>query len=192
LGLINRLEISALVAFDYNIGISKDEWNQWLIDIRAYHSSLARFQPISRNLGTPYALVRQLMDDTILAFRIHQDTRPGREEEAVKMFAVRDAIRYQNSPMSPRSEGSSLGISSVSAPPLQCQGTPPIDLPCPAPWCPEADPIVFKASRTICTAPGIRRVQKPFMTMSTYAVDNMLAPQALTYVVDMLAWRGEQ
>lgn len=135
---LRSMEANALAVLNFNLTIKPSVWQSWLGHIEAWHVNLG---DICFSRDHQRTTIDNILDDIFSSSRPSDD--PFAPAEPRFLLASKRSIADQDQ--------SNLWDLRTSAP--ECP-----DLPAPAEWVPEKDPVVYRAKpRTSGTAPGMYR-----------------------------------
>jgi len=110
---LNRLESLALDIFSYDLSITPNEWNKWLVQVLAYHRSLSSApspQLISRPSSNPHFIVRKMIEDLLEpASRSCNGMYPKCQPQPV-FLGLEERRRWRLDPTSAESSSEALEI----------------------------------------------------------------------------------
>ncbi|KAI0068883.1 hypothetical protein BV25DRAFT_59643 [Artomyces pyxidatus] len=168
---LNRLENAALAAFSYNLHVTPSEWQQWMGHIAHWHGCLAQIHLLATRHTASHTCITDSVCNVIAA--------------SVPDAGSRGADAPQFLPRLTVSSGQA-NAGAVQASPVHVVQPPrhhnKIMLPPPDEWSPEADPIVWRPSRIMGTAPcasqkhGTRQTFTGHPTRTGYAMERSLEP----------------
>lgn len=134
---LRSMEANALAVLNFNLTIKPSVWQSWLGHIEAWHVNLGDVCFTREHQRTT---IDNILDDIFTSSRPSDD--PAHPEPRF-LLAPKHSIADQ--------EQNNIWDMRTSAP--ECP-----DLPAPAEWVPEKDPVVYRAKpRTSGTAPGMYR-----------------------------------
>jgi hypothetical protein len=180
------MEWKASMALDYNLYIDNQEWHRWMMYLARCHVAVQLSELLETHLRREHIAVahtiNQILDaceeQSEMADPYYLSRSASYDTMAEQSLPTADRTGFEainEHPVYPRTPRPSKILHRNRRPPMEA-------CPSPAPWCPEADPIIPKPPRATLTAPGADS-----LVNNIFEWRNSSIPRAWDCIVDMCA-----